>query len=58
MLSYKKKNKIPEGSKNIILLTGSGLKDIQSVQASLDIPEAIEPDIHSIDKLLNSYDPF
>lgn len=56
MLAYKKKNKIPEGSKNIVLLTGSGLKDIQSVQASLEIPEAIEPKIHTIEKLLHTHD--
>lgn len=45
MLKNKKSNKIPEGSKNVVLLTGSGLKDIKSLENSLKIPEAIEPKI-------------
>ncbi len=32
MLKYKEKNKIEEGSKNVVLLTGSGLKDISSLK--------------------------
>ena len=36
---------IPEGSNNIVMLTGSGLKDLRAVQSLLDMPQAIEPDI-------------
>lgn len=49
MLKYKDSNKIPEGSKNVILLTGSGLKDIKSLEKELKIPEAIEPDINKLE---------
>jgi threonine synthase len=52
ILSYKKKNKLPDGLKNVVLLTGSGLKDLNSVKKMLNIPESIEPDIHSLKKLL------
>jgi threonine synthase len=36
----------------VVLLTGSGLKDLNSVKKMLNIPESIEPDIHSLKKLL------
>jgi len=50
MLKYKNENKIPAGSKNVVLLTGSGLKDIQSLQKEIKITEAIEPDIRNIER--------
>ncbi|MCF8379567.1 MAG: threonine synthase [Bacteroidales bacterium] len=52
MLKYKKSNKIPEGSKNLVLLTGSGLKDIKSLEKLLKIPEAIEPGMDELKKLI------
>ncbi|GAP42637.1 threonine synthase [Lentimicrobium saccharophilum] len=41
-----------KGSINVLLLTGSGLKDLKSVQPLLHIPEAVSPDIHSVTSLL------
>jgi len=48
MLKYKSENKIVEGTKNVVLLTGSGLKDIKVLEQDIHIPDAIEPDISSI----------
>jgi threonine synthase len=47
MLIHKESGKISEGSKNVVLLTGSGLKDIKSLEQEIKIPEAIEPDINN-----------
>lgn len=52
VISLKKMNKLPDGSKNVVLLTGSGLKDLNSVNKLLKIPESIEPDIQNLKKLL------
>ena len=49
MLKYKESGKISKGSKNVVLLTGSGLKDIKSLEQEINIPEAIEPDIKNIE---------
>jgi threonine synthase len=48
LLHYQANNKLANGSSNVVLLTGSGLKDLQAVQKTLKIPEAIEPDIRNI----------
>lgn len=53
MWKYNSENKIPEASKNVVLLTGSGLKDIKSLEATLKIPKAIEPDLINLEKLIN-----
>ena len=42
MLKYHKQDKIDENSKNVILLTGSGLKDLKAVQKIIEIPKAIK----------------
>jgi threonine synthase len=47
---YKENDKLEPGSSNLVLLTGSGLKDIQGLKDFIKIPEAIEP---SIKNLLN-----
>jgi threonine synthase len=52
LLSYKKNDKIPFNSDNIVLLTGSGLKDLKSVRRMLKIPESIYPSIDSLKKML------
>ena len=49
MLNYLNSNKIEGTSNNIVLLTGSGLKDLQSVQSLITIPDAIEPDIENLE---------
>jgi len=50
-LKYNSKNMIRPGTKNVVLLTGSGLKDLDSVQPVLKIPNAVEPDIVALRKL-------
>lgn len=51
-LNYKKQGKLPVGSKNVVLLTGSGLKDIKTVSEHLKIPTAIEPRLNALKNLL------
>ncbi|MBI5218235.1 MAG: threonine synthase [Bacteroidia bacterium] len=52
MLKYHRQKKLAEGTKNIVLLTGSGLKDLNSVQTKINIPAAIKPEIKAVEKLL------
>ncbi len=52
LLSYYTKNKLDNNSKNVVLLTGSGLKDLSSVQKLLNIPESIHPTIENLKKLI------
>ena len=47
MMKYKDEGKINPRSKNVVLLTGSGLKDLKSVQSSIRIPDPIEPEIEA-----------
>ncbi len=51
LLQYQKDNKIPDNSDNVILLTGSGLKDLHAVSNILKIPEAVIPEVGSLKKL-------
>lgn len=51
-LKYFQEEKIPAGSRNVVLLTGSGLKDIQSVRSRIQIPEPVQPELESIEHLL------
>jgi threonine synthase len=51
-LRYYSDNRIKSNSTNIVLLTGSGLKDIKAFESTVKIPEAIEPNIDLLEKLL------
>ncbi len=51
-LDYKKQGKLPAGSKNVVLLTGSGLKDIKTASEHLNMPAAIEPQLNTLKNLL------
>lgn len=51
MLKYYSENKIPAHSKVVVLLTGSGLKDLNSVQSIINIPTALKPSIEELKKL-------
>lgn len=46
-------NMITEDSINVVLLTGSGLKDIGAIQHRISTPEAIEPDIDQLKLLID-----
>jgi threonine synthase len=50
---YLKFNKIHNESKALVLLTGSGLKDLQSIQSLIELPNPVQPDLNAIEKLLN-----
>lgn len=52
MLKYHKEDKLKPSTKNVVLLTGSGLKDIQSVQSIIQMPQSIKPSINEIKNLL------
>lgn len=52
MLKYYREEKFDAGSANVVLLTGSGLKDINSVQPILNLPDPIPPQIAEIKKFL------
>ncbi|MDP1622835.1 MAG: threonine synthase [Bacteroidales bacterium] len=55
MLKYRDQGLIPPGTKNVVLLTGSGLKDLTAVQSSIQIPEAVEPDIRSVEAIIQRH---
>ncbi len=52
-LSYFKNKKLPNDSNNVVLLTGSGLKDLNSAQRIIDIPKAINPSVDEMKKLVS-----
>ncbi|HBX50459.1 MAG: threonine synthase [Bacteroidetes bacterium RIFOXYA12_FULL_35_11] len=52
MLNYMSSGKIDENSKNIVLLTGCGLKDLNAVQSKISMPDAVKPEIASLDNLM------
>lgn len=52
-LSYLWDGRLDKGSKNVILLTGSGLKDLKSVQGIINLPKAVRPDIREVEKYLS-----
>jgi len=53
-LDYKNRYLIPKASTNVVLLTGSGLKDLNAVQSLFEIPLPVSPEMTSVEKFLNS----
>jgi threonine synthase len=53
ILHYHNNGKLKPGTKNVVLLTGSGLKDIHSIQSIIHLPDPIDPGINEIKNLLN-----
>jgi len=51
-IQMKNKGKIDEGSSNLVLLTGSGLKDVQAVEKMMKLPKTLKCDIKNIRKFL------
>lgn len=51
-LNYFNANKLENASNNVVLLTGSGLKDLNAVQDILNIPESILPTIENLKKFI------
>jgi len=52
-LSYKKLDQIVNNSKNVVLLTGSGLKDLKAVGSLLNMPNAITPTLNDLKKIVS-----
>lgn len=52
LLNYYKLNKFYCKQKVVVLLTGSGLKDLKAVSSAVSIPKAIEPTINELKKFL------
>jgi threonine synthase len=52
MLSYKKSGKLASNTQNIVLLTGSGLKDLKGVAGIVKIPEAVEASVEVLTGLI------
>jgi len=44
---------IPDNTSNVVLLTGSGLKDVKAVNSIISMPESIEKDINQLKKLVS-----
>jgi threonine synthase len=53
-LDHKKRNLIPKASTNVVLLTGSGLKDLNAVQSLFEIPQPVKPDIDAVEMFLKT----
>ena len=53
MLAYSSTNRIAENSNNVVLLTGSGLKDLKAVSGILNVPDSIWPNINNLKKLMS-----
>ena len=54
-LDYKNRYLIPKGSTNVVLLTGSGLKDLNAVQALFEIPQPVSPDMVEVERFLGGF---
>jgi threonine synthase len=55
MLKFNRSDRIPHGSKNVVLLTGSGLKDLASVQSQIHLPATVDPDIRSLEPVIRTF---
>jgi len=51
-LDYQEKKRMATDSKNVVLLTGSGLKDLKAVSNLLKIPAPIQPTIENLKNLI------
>ncbi|NQU34261.1 MAG: threonine synthase [Bacteroidetes bacterium] len=52
LLTYESSNNLSENSNNVVLLTGSGLKDLKAVSSVIEMPNAIEPIIDELKKFV------
>jgi threonine synthase len=54
-LSYFNNGKIEKNTKNVVLLTGSGLKDLNAVQKIITMPPKIKPVFEELQKFYDSF---
>ncbi|MBN1949406.1 MAG: threonine synthase [Candidatus Cloacimonetes bacterium] len=50
-LKYLEEDKINSKTRNVVLLTGSGLKDSSAFHSAINMPDPIEPDLNTIIKM-------
>lgn len=50
--NYKAQGKLVDNSRNVVLLTGSGLKDLKAIESVLKVPQSIEANIENLKKSL------
>lgn len=55
MLAYRQSGRLTPGSTHVVLLTGSGLKDLRAVTDFVAIPNAIDPQIEHLKRLLQKF---
>jgi threonine synthase len=55
LLNFARSGRISHGSKNVVLLTGSGLKDLASVQSQIHLPAPVDPDIRSLGQVIHTF---
>jgi threonine synthase len=54
MLKSGRQGNLTQGSKNVVLLTGSGLKDLPAVQSMIKIPAAVDADLAAFEKIIGT----
>ncbi len=54
LLRYERDDKLPAGSNNVVMSTGSGLKDLKALRGAIQVPEAIEPTLQALEKVVRS----
>ena len=52
LLQYRENRQLEPDSDNVVLLTGSGLKDVNTVSSRLKLPKVIKPELSELEKLL------
>ena len=57
-LKYIENHKIDESSANLLLLTGSGLKDLKSIDKTLKMPVSVYPELDSVQKIIGNIQEF
>jgi len=55
MMKYHREGRLASDSRNVVLLTGSGLKDPAAVQSIIHMPAPVDPDLGSAGPLLKSF---
>lgn len=56
MLQYQEMGKIASGARVVVLLTGSGLKDLKAVQGAIRMPAPVPPEMDAVRTYLKSTD--
>ncbi len=56
MLQYREEGKIEENSRVVVLLTGSGLKDLQAMQGAIRMPAPVPPEMEAVRSYLAGID--